>query len=235
MISNWDGTISPDEFGKGAHLFSEKWKTVCRNHQHDLPPWSWVCCKNSLFFTSHEVSGYLSMEKMCILSSDKIDDQEADHAVEEPDCFESEDHADPAMLVQQTSQEAHYYDFHIVYSSSYRIPVLYFRGYRSDGQPLMLDQIERDLPPSSIQALAESKWTFITQQEHPYMNRPYFTLHPCGTNELMRLLLGNTSLSEGNVRLECYFVSWLSIVSQVVGLRIPLQLAAYSQEKQPDF
>ena len=63
------------------------------------------------------------MDKMCILSSDKvclllmkenvgcvfillfilrslqIDEREADHAVEEPDRFESEDHADPAMLV----------------------------------------------------------------------------------------------------------------------------------------
>jgi hypothetical protein len=27
--------------------------------------------------------------------------------------------------------EAHYYDFHIVYSASYKVPVLYFRGYCS--------------------------------------------------------------------------------------------------------
>ena len=54
-LSNRDGTISPVEFRKGAHLFSEKWKTACRTHEHDLPPWSWVCCKNPLFFTSHEV------------------------------------------------------------------------------------------------------------------------------------------------------------------------------------
>lgn len=28
----------------------------------------------------------------------------------------------------------------------------------------MLDQIERDLPPSSVEVLTEAKWTFITQQ-----------------------------------------------------------------------
>lgn len=31
--------------------------------------------------------------------------------------------------VQSSDGEAHYYDFHIVYSNSYRVPVLYFRGY----------------------------------------------------------------------------------------------------------
>lgn len=34
----------------------------------------------------------------------------------------------------------------------------------ADGQSLMLDQIEKDLPPSSVQVLTDSKWTFITQQ-----------------------------------------------------------------------
>lgn len=33
--------------------------------------------------------------------------------------------------VQSNRHEAHYYDFHIVYSASYRVPVLYFRAYCS--------------------------------------------------------------------------------------------------------
>ncbi|XP_021762780.1 ubiquitin-like-conjugating enzyme ATG10 [Chenopodium quinoa] len=229
--SKWDGTISPDEFHKGALAFAEKWKKVCLVHNHVLPNWSWVSCLNPPFLNSHEVDGYLSLEKMCIMRSDKIDDEKVGYAVEEmPNCLESEDCNDPARLVQEASQEEHYYDFHIVYSSSYRIPVLYFRGYNSDGQTLMLDQIERDLPSRSVEVLTESKWTFITQQEHPYLNRLWYTLHPCGTNELMKLLLSNTSLSEDKVGTECYIISWLSVVSQVVGLRMPLQMAAVHHE-----
>ncbi|XP_021733470.1 ubiquitin-like-conjugating enzyme ATG10 [Chenopodium quinoa] len=229
--SKWDGTISPDEFLKGALAFAEKWKKVCLNHNHDLPNWFWVSCLNPPFLNSHEVDGYLSLEKMCILRSDKIDDEKVGYAVEEmPNCLESEECTDPARLVQEAAQEVHYYDFHIVYSNSYRIPVLYFRGYNSDGQTLLLDQIERDLPPRSVEVLTESKWTFITQQEHPYLNRPWHTLHPCGTNELMKLLLSNTSLSEDKVGTECYIISWLSVVSQVVGLRVPLQMAALCHE-----
>ncbi|KMT10132.1 hypothetical protein BVRB_5g118950 [Beta vulgaris subsp. vulgaris] len=229
-LSKWDGTISADEFREGAHAFSEKWKRICHTHNHDLPLWSWVSCLNPPLFTSHEVDGYLSLEKMCVLRSDKIHDEEAGHAVmEEPNCLENEERIDPATLVKQAAQEVHYYDFHAVYSSSYRIPMLFFRGYSSDGQSLMLDQIEKDLPPSSVQVLTDSKWTFITQQEHPYLNRPWYTLHPCGTSELMKLLLSDTSVSGDKVTAEWYLISWLSVVSQVVGLRMPLQMAALYQ------
>lgn len=34
----------------------------------------------------------------------------------------------------------------------------------TDGQPLVLDDIEKDLPANSSKILTESKWTFITQE-----------------------------------------------------------------------
>ena len=34
-----------------------------------------------------------------------------------------------------------------------------------------------------------SRWTFITQQEHPVLRRPWYAPHPCETAALMRLLL----------------------------------------------
>lgn len=33
-----------------------------------------------------------------------------------------------------------------------------------DGQTLVLDEIEKDIPPNSGKMLRESKWTFITQE-----------------------------------------------------------------------
>ncbi|XP_074284083.1 ubiquitin-like-conjugating enzyme ATG10 isoform X2 [Silene latifolia] len=219
-----DGTISPAQFTQGAHAFALKWNSFC--YSHHLPPCSWLSSSNPTFFSDHQVDGYLSIEKMCIFRSNNIDgNMVSDAGMEQLNYFESETCAREDML---DTHEVHYYDFHILYSNSYRIPVLYFRGYCSDGQPLMLNQIERDLPANSAKVLTESKWTFITQLEHPYLNRPWYTLHPCGTNELMKLLV-NTCLSKAEDTPERYLISWFSVVSQVVGLKIPLEIATPRQ------
>ncbi|KAF5815573.1 hypothetical protein HanXRQr2_Chr03g0124571 [Helianthus annuus] len=42
-----------------------------------------------------------------------------------------EEPVDNATLVQITSDDGHQYDFHIVYSLSYNVPVLYFRAHSS--------------------------------------------------------------------------------------------------------
>ncbi|GMH02424.1 hypothetical protein Nepgr_004263 [Nepenthes gracilis] len=221
-ISSWDGTISPSEFIAAAHAFAEKWKLRCRG----LPIWSWICCRKTPFISSHEVDGYLSLEKLCILRSDKMEDHGIDDAGKEGlNCSENEECTDSAVLVHESCLEVHYYDLHVVYSSSYRVPVIYFRGYRSDGQPLVMDDIEKDIPANSAKVLMESKWTFMTEQEHPYLKWPWYTLHPCGTNEFMRLLfLIDVSLLEDRVAAEQYLTSWLSVVGQVAGLKVPLQM-----------
>ena len=57
------------------------------------------------------------------------------------------------------------------------------------------------------------------------MNRPWYKLHPCGTSEWMKLLfLGDESLAIKGVAVQQYLVSWLSVVGQVVGLRIPFEM-----------
>ncbi|KAK4483002.1 hypothetical protein RD792_010178 [Penstemon davidsonii] len=124
--------------------------------------------------------------------------------------------------------EEHFYDFHVVYSASYKVPVLYFRAYCSDGQPLVLDEIEKDIPVNSAQLLARSKWTFITQEEHPKLNRPWYTLHPCGTSEWMKLLLCKEDAVPVAqckiIPVEKYLVSWFSVVGQVFSLKIPFEM-----------
>uniref|UniRef100_A0A6N2MBR5 Ubiquitin-like-conjugating enzyme ATG10 n=1 Tax=Salix viminalis TaxID=40686 RepID=A0A6N2MBR5_SALVM len=130
-----------------------------------------------------------------------------------------------SMCVQSKHHEAHYYDFHIVYSSSFRVPVLYFRAYCSDGRPLLLNDIEKDLPACSSKVLLETKWSFITMEEHPFLNRPWYKLHPCGTSEWMKLLcLGDEVAAKNGLAIELYLLSWFSVVGQVVGLKTPLEM-----------
>ncbi|XP_026423877.1 ubiquitin-like-conjugating enzyme ATG10 isoform X1 [Papaver somniferum] len=248
-LSRWDGTISSSEFRIAATTLSEKWKVI----NPEFPPWTWIDSPKPFWVTSSkfvsffvQVEGYLSLETYSYkFSSDNVDNTQAHRNLidtlcgyrsscqkEEPVDFENEEElVDSATLVlnDDDQEELHHYDFHIVYSNSYRVPVLYFRGYRSDGQILTLDEVERDLPANSLKVLRESKWTFITQEEHPLLNRPWYTLHPCGTSEWMKLLfLGGYSQakdgsSSGSV-MQQYLVSWLSVVGQAVGLNVPLEM-----------
>ncbi|KAI3950841.1 hypothetical protein MKX01_021962 [Papaver californicum] len=248
-LSCWGGTISSSEFRIAAATLSEKWKII----NPDFPPWTWVESPKPFWVTSAEVDGYLSLEKYSYkFGSDDVDnkicvDTQAHRYLVDPlygyrsscqkeepvNSGNQEEPVDSATLVpnDDDQQELHYYDFHIVYSNSYRVPVLYFRGYRSDGQILTLDEVERDLPANSLKVLRESKWTFITQEEHPLLNRPWYTLHPCGTSEWMKLLFlgGYSQAKDGSSScsvMQQYLISWLSVVSQVVGLNVPLEMTS---------
>ncbi|KAJ0234084.1 Ubiquitin-like-conjugating enzyme ATG10 [Hirschfeldia incana] len=214
-----DGKITLEGFTVAARAFSDKWK----RHNLSLPPWSWVPLINRTLLKKEE--GYLSLEKIIILSSLDGNAEEEESVDVTADWSEKEESIeDHTVLVQSVDGEAHYYDYHIIYSASYMVPMLYFRGYSSDGKPLSLDVIKRDLPSSSVSLLLESKWTFITQEEHPYLNRPWFKLHPCGTEEWIKLLSESRSSDGCQMPIELYLVSWFSVVGQVVGLKIPNEM-----------
>ncbi|XAR58795.1 hypothetical protein NMG60_11014340 [Bertholletia excelsa] len=222
-VSTWDGTISSRDFQVAALAFAEKWK---RLNSTILPQWSWVSSPKRPWIASHEGEGYLSLENVILHGLSQEGNGKVSHTKEEESsCCGLDDAIDHASLVQTDGREVICFDFHIVYSSSYRVPVLYFRACSSDGQPLVLDDVIKDLPANSVKVLLESKWTFLTQEEHPYLNRPWYKLHPCGTCEWIKLLLlADASGIENGVAFERYIVSWLSVVGQVVGLRIPFEM-----------
>ncbi|CAL1407895.1 unnamed protein product [Linum trigynum] len=218
--SAWDGTLSASEFSASAQAFAEKWKL----NNPAYPPWTWVkSLKVPIFATIKVEEGYLSLENVCIVKSN--DDEVASCVEGEASLCDKEDEesTDSATLVQTSSgndnAQPYYFDFHIIYSASFRVPVLYFRAYCSDGRSLGLNEIESVLPANSAKVLLESKWTFITQEEHPYLNRPWCKLHPCGSSDWMKLLFQAVEQA-----MELYLVSWFSVVGPVIGLSIPIQM-----------
>ncbi|XP_031497211.1 ubiquitin-like-conjugating enzyme ATG10 isoform X2 [Nymphaea colorata] len=225
----WDGTLSPNEFQKAAKAFVQKWKGCI-----SMPAWAWKPFTRLPYTLTHDEGGYLSLEIVY-----KHVAEEEGYPLESSAL--AEEVADAATLVNlfallsllmalkckvlDCDTETHLYDFHIIYSASYRVPILYFRGYNIGGQPLDWSTIKEDLPLSSVKMLDESRWTFITKEEHPYLKRPWFTLHPCGTGDWMKLLFLDKVASVG--RAACipnYVLSWLSMVGQAVGLKVPLDL-----------
>ncbi|MBN3297110.1 ATG10 enzyme, partial [Amia calva] len=125
------------------------------------------------------------------------------------------------------------YEYHVVYSSSYQTPVLYFRASSSDGRPLTLEEMWASVGDHYRARLLQGPWDTITQQEHPLLGQPFFVLHPCRTQEFMSPIV---TAAKGENRSLNYIIAWLSIVGPVVGLSLPLSYAsAASQlEATPD-
>ncbi|XP_056592304.1 ubiquitin-like-conjugating enzyme ATG10 [Triplophysa dalaica] len=111
------------------------------------------------------------------------------------------------------------YEYHVVYSSSYQIPVLYFRVSTLDGRSVSLEEVWSNVHPNYRQRLRQEPWDTLTQQEHPLLGQPFFMLHPCRTEEFMKPAL---DLAQSQHKRLNYIVTWLSVVGPVVGLDVPL-------------
>ncbi|KAM7147753.1 ubiquitin-like-conjugating enzyme ATG10 isoform 4-T6 [Molossus nigricans] len=121
------------------------------------------------------------------------------------------------------------YEYHVLYSCSYQVPVLYFRASFLDGRPLSLKDVWEEVRECYQPRLRQGPWDTITQQEHPILGQPFFVLHPCKTDEFLTPVLKNSQKINRPVN---YVTSWLSIVGPVVGLHLPLSYArAASQDE----
>jgi len=116
-----------------------------------------------------------------------------------------------------SKEKCHIYEYHIVYSTSYQVPVMLFNGYHLDGRYLNFDEIWDDVPPRYKNE--EIKWSFITQKDHPVLGVPFYHVHPCHTSKLMSVVSTNIQ-SNPLVREDTYLLSWLSLVGPVVGLQL---------------
>ncbi|OPJ82129.1 ubiquitin-like-conjugating enzyme ATG10 isoform C [Patagioenas fasciata monilis] len=141
-------------------------------------------------------------------------------------CKESLDDSQVAGVC--ATEEVVRYEYHVLYSSSYQVPVLYFRACFLDGRPLTLDEIWRSVHACYQAHLLEGPWDTITQQEHPLLGQPFFVLHPCRTNEFMSSVLTGTRTQNRHTN---YIILWLSTVGPVVGLNLPLSYAKLAPEQ----
>ncbi|GAB1599766.1 ubiquitin-like-conjugating enzyme ATG10 [Argonauta hians] len=130
--------------------------------------------------------------------------------------YKEMDVEDSSSVAIESSSDGHDItcDYHVVYSYSYGVPVLYFNMYWKDGSLLSLDEVWSLIPCHYRDRFLAERWTFITQQEHPIVHRPFFYLHPCHTTDLMK----NIELKQK----KDYILSWLSCVGPVVRLELPL-------------
>jgi hypothetical protein len=104
--------------------------------------------------------------------------------------------------------------FSIVYSDTWRVPLLYFHVQHLDGTPCSRTDVLDMLKSSNHQNQVEDSWDFLSQEEHPVTRLPSFFLHPCRTKERLDTLQASTD--DEAVRL----LSWMSMILPSVGYSI---------------
>ncbi len=123
------------------------------------------------------------------------------------------------------------FKYHIVYSESFQVPVLYFSAWNMDtSQYLTREQImtiiidkHRDdcILPKEL-----NPYTMITQGEHPILSTIFYYVHPCETSKLMDLVwCSDDDLdrehNQQTIPLDQYVRSWLSFVGRLVLINVP--------------
>jgi ubiquitin-like-conjugating enzyme ATG10 len=108
------------------------------------------------------------------------------------------------------------WEYHVLYSHSYSVPVLYFNSWTNDGRLLSLEDLWNLVHSSFQDSLQENRWSVLTQQEHPVLRRPFYMLHPCHTAQFLDCFHGRSA----NI-----VITWLSTVGPFVGLTLGAQYA----------
>ena len=168
-------------------------------------------------------------------NGDDLSDLASACIVEEP--------ADPAMLVGPPSPQSPLHpqqtvciEYHIVYSDSYEVPILFFNATHGNGRQLALDDIWK-IVSKELTSSNTDRWSLISQQEHPLLSRPFYHIHPCHTAKVMGKALqtqtnGHRTSEAGTGQCAqsprtCekpsnYLLAWLSMFGPLVGLRVPI-------------
>ncbi|XKL68629.1 hypothetical protein PGB90_006398 [Kerria lacca] len=105
------------------------------------------------------------------------------------------------------------WEYNIIYSFSYSVPILYFNACFDNGKLLSVNDIEILVHDVFKQQLQENKLGIFSQQEHPYTRTPFFILHPCKTENFLKPIVSISS----NIN---PLVTWLSAIAPVVDLNI---------------
>jgi ubiquitin-like-conjugating enzyme ATG10 len=128
-------------------------------------------------------------------------DYEMNDLVEEAEDLTSVNHA--------VSTQSLYLEHHIVYSTTYQVPVLYFTVSYSNSTPLSLEEIYQYIVPQSYQHVA------LSQAEHPILSMPCWYIHPCDT----RILMSTLKFDKID-----YIKSWLSVQGPLAKCQISMDM-----------
>jgi len=128
------------------------------------------------------------------------------------DAFLKEDFAEEGTAVSEMVT----FEYHLLYSLSFEVPVLYFNAWHSNGSLLDIEQIWDLASVAHKGAVRDSKWNAVSQQDHPLLGTPFFFFHPCNSANLLGDLTSPDTSCSNRI------LAWLSVVGPILGLRVPI-------------
>ncbi|XP_072296402.1 ubiquitin-like-conjugating enzyme ATG10 [Eucyclogobius newberryi] len=156
-----------------------------------------------------------------------LDDQQRTAAApEEEEEEEEEDEGgedDDAVATNCPLARCFQFEFHVVFSSSFGAPVLYFRAFTLEGKSLSLEEVWSLVAPKLRVSSQDALLDTVTQQEHPLLGQAFFMLHPCRTLDFMRPVLQAARRENRAVN---FVLTWLSVVGPLLGLHLPLEYSS---------
>ncbi|KAJ5818310.1 hypothetical protein N7474_003901 [Penicillium riverlandense] len=163
--------------------------------------------------------------------SEAIDDEEEEE--QDPVCtsqpprvmLHRPDQASQEALVRAAPNPSLQVDYDILLSSTYRVPVLFFRlkwNHHHHG-PVGLDAVYQYVVPEQYRQGLQSVGVMggISLGYHPESGAPAFFVHPCNTADAMAHLADARNVTPG-----AYLFIWLGLVGHCVNLHVPRELVA---------
>ncbi|KAH7077235.1 hypothetical protein FB567DRAFT_145612 [Paraphoma chrysanthemicola] len=129
---------------------------------------------------------------------------------------------DDVEALETSSQQNALMHYDIVFSPTYRVPVLYISIIDPKHRyPPTMTTLHKHLLPALFTAETGRVGVIggITVTDHPATNRPAFFIHPCQTAKVMEATVGRKEISG-----EEFLVIWIGAMGKYVGLNIPLAL-----------
>ncbi|KAJ2489585.1 E2-like conjugating enzyme atg10 [Coemansia sp. RSA 2050] len=133
---------------------------------------------------------------------------------------------DPTSPVFERIAGGAHIEYHTVYSTTWRVPVLYVRVVTSTGEVVLDGERVCDMvTEDSAIRLAMAAVPFggaLGVGDHPELGVPFMYLHPCHTAKLLSAVVApdqeETGVSVGPDR---YLAAWMSLSGAAVGLSLP--------------
>ncbi|EAL73009.1 autophagy protein 10 [Dictyostelium discoideum AX4] len=223
--------LTSKDFRDQAINLIKKWNNII-----DEIPWQW----NQINELNNESKGYFTTKRYHKINNNNnnnnnnnIENKNNNNIENFEEIKETIDDSSTTIIKSNNNNNENniiIFQFDIIYSKSYQVPVLYLNGFSSfDSSPLSWNEIWNNLPLSNLDKNQQSTIPYITQVEHPILGNPCYQLHPCETDNLMKLiLLKEKDYNDNNDKKEYfkdyYLLSWLSIIGPMVNIKIPFDL-----------
>lgn len=202
-----------------------------QSHGNFLAHWSVEKADDGVTFLRHPaVRRDISLEDSH-QQSRKMQEITANDLQEEEDllCDDAVFQDDPEVSLGSSSQGNHHpmltteWHFSIVYSDTWKAPVLYFtvQNISQNGSLFHRSEVVDLLSRYSPHNVVEDSWDFLSQEEHPIFRHPSFFLHPCQTMERLSSLILTNKSTERDENDQCLLLSWTSLILPSVGYAIP--------------